>query len=63
MQSQEKLTEQRLILDVDGGSILDCRSGIGRGDESIILNIDSKPNLASLVFFSLYLGPPSGNEQ
>jgi hypothetical protein len=50
-------------LDVDGGSILDCRLGIGRGDGSIILNIDSKPNLPSLVFFSLYLGPPSGDEQ
>ncbi len=44
-------------------NILDCRSGIWRGDWSIILNIDSKPNLASLVFFSLYLGPPSGDEQ
>ncbi len=40
-----------LYVTVDGGSILDCRSGIGRGDGSIILTIDSKPNLNSWSFF------------
>jgi hypothetical protein len=43
-QSKEEQTEQCLILELDGGSILDCRSGIGRGDGSIILTIDSKLN-------------------
>ncbi len=47
-----QLCNQRcLILKVDGGSILDCRSRIGRGDGSIILTIDSKPNLVSLFSF------------
>jgi hypothetical protein len=38
-------------LDVDGESILDCRSGIGRGDGSIILIIDSNPTLLLLFYF------------
>jgi hypothetical protein len=46
--SQLAQTEQFLILELDGGSIFDCQSGIRRGDGSIILNIDSKPNLNSL---------------
>jgi hypothetical protein len=52
-QSKEEQTEQCLILELDGGSILDCQSGIGRGDGSIILTIDSKPNTNSCSFFVL----------
>jgi hypothetical protein len=51
-QSKEEQTEQCLILELDGGSILDCRLGIGRGDGSIILTIDSNPNL--VFHFFLY---------
>jgi hypothetical protein len=52
-QSKEEQTKQCLILELDGGSILDCRTGIGRGDGSIILTIDSKPNPNSCSFFVL----------
>jgi hypothetical protein len=53
VQAREEQTEQCLILELDGGSILDCQAGIGRGDGSIILNIASKPNLFSCSFFVL----------
>jgi hypothetical protein len=52
-QSYEEQTERCLILELDGGSILDCQSGIRRGDGSIILTIDSKPNPNSCSFFVL----------
>ncbi len=52
-QSKQEQTEQCLILELDEGSILDCRLGIGRGDGSIILTIDSKPNPNSCSFFVL----------
>jgi hypothetical protein len=52
-QSKEEQTEQCLILELDGGSTLDCQSGIRRGDGSIILTIDSKPNPNSCSFFVL----------
>jgi hypothetical protein len=52
-QSKEEQTERCLILELDGGSILDCGLGIGRGDGSIILTIDSKPNPNSWSFFVL----------
>ncbi len=42
-----------LDIGLDGGSILDCRLRIGRGDESIILTIDSKPNPNFCSFFVL----------
>jgi hypothetical protein len=51
-QSKEEQTEQCLILELDGGSILDCQWGIGRGDGSIILTIDSNPNLVFHFFLS-----------
>jgi hypothetical protein len=52
-QSKEEQTEQCLILELDGGSTLDCRSEIGRGNGSIIITIDSKPNPNSCPFFVL----------
>jgi hypothetical protein len=52
-QSKEEQTEQCLILELDGGSILDCRSRIGRRDGSIIFTIDSKPNPNTCSFFVL----------
>jgi hypothetical protein len=52
-QSKEEQTEQCLLLELDVGSILDCQLGIGRGDGSIILTIDSKPNPNSCSFFVL----------
>jgi hypothetical protein len=52
-QAREEKTEQCLTYELDGGSILDCRSGIGRGDGSFILTINSKPNPNSCSFFVL----------
>ncbi len=52
-QSKEEQTEQCLILELDGGSILDCQLGIRRGDGSIILTIDFITNTNSCSFFVL----------